>query len=302
MKITFAQLEALGQVARTGSFTKAARALHVTQPAVTQQIASLQRALGIRLVAIVGNRPQLTEAGRFVATRAEAVATELDALVTQTREWGNAERGTLHIAATLTIGSYVLPELLARFRTQHPHVVTRVEVINTAAVAARVRDGEVTVGLVEGPVNDAALVTEPFHHDRLALVVPTHGHRFSELSTVTAAELDGEAFVSREIGSGTRDLGYELLIARGIAPRLVVELPSGEAIVRAVEAGLGIAILSERVVERAIAVKAVRTLTISDLVMERAFSLVHLRDGVLPPLGHAFADHVRGAYQKEHAR
>ncbi len=301
MKVTLAQLEALGQVARTGSFTKAAKALHVTQPAVTQQIASLQRALGIRLVAIVGNRPQLTEAGRFVATRAEAVATELDALVAQTHEWANAERGTLHVAATLTIGSYVLPELLAGFRTLHPHVVTRVEVINTAAVAARVRDGEVTIGLVEGPVTDAALVTEPFHHDRLVLVVPMRGHRFSELSTVAAAELDGENFVSREIGSGTRDLGYELLIARGIAPRLVVELPSGEAIVRAVEAGLGIAILSERVVERAIAVKAVRTLTISDLVMKRAFSLVHLRDGVLPPLGRAFAEHVRGAYQKEHA-
>ncbi len=297
MTITFAQLEALRRIARTGSFSRAARALHVTQPAVSQQIASLQRALGVQLVQIVRNRPLLTDAGRFVAERAEIVGRELETLLRETADYRNAERGSLQLAATLTVGNYLLPGLLAHFMRNRPHVVPHVEVANTSAVARLVREGIVHLGLVEGRLDHPDLAMREFARDRMALLVPPHGHRFSARESVRAEELDGEPFVSRELGSGTRDLGYELLLERGIRPRLVIEFPGGEAITRAVEAGLGVAILSERVVERALAMKTIRAIPVIDLDLERAFSLVHLHDRTLPPLARAFGDFL----SNEHA-
>ena len=300
MDVTLTQLEALRRLARTGSFSRAARSLHVTQPAVSQQIANLQRALGVQLVEIVRNRPVLTDAGRFVAERAEIVGRELETLLRETSDYRNAERGALQLAATLTIGNYLLPPLLARFMRTRPNVVPSVDVVNTTAVVRLVREGVVHLGLVEGRVEDPGLETCDFARDRMVLVVPARGHRFSDRERVSAAELDGEAFVSREFGSGTRDLGYELLRERGVRPKLVIEFPGGEAITRAVEAGLGLAILSERVVERALAMQTVRIVPITDLDLERAFTLVHLRDRTLPPLARAFgeflcSEHAQGA-------
>jgi DNA-binding transcriptional LysR family regulator len=293
MDITLAQLQALRFVAKTGSFTRAARALHVTQPAVSQQIAALTRALGAPLVEIAGNRPRLTDAGAFVAASAEIVGQQVETLLRETGEYLRAERGTIEVAATLTIGNYVLPALLASFTASRRNVLPRVVVANTRDVAAALLRGEVTLGLVEGRVDDTELSVEPFMRDRLVLAVPARGHRLSSRARVTAFELHGEPFVSREIGSGTRDLGYELLVARGIAPRLVMELPSGEAIARAVEAGLGLALVSERVLQRSAALDLITMVEIEDMEMERTFFLAHVRNRVLPPLAAAFAAHLR---------
>jgi DNA-binding transcriptional LysR family regulator len=294
MNITLTQLEALRRVARTGSFSRAARSLHVTQPAVSQQLAALQRAVGFPLIEIVRRRPQLTDAGRFIAERAEAIGESLERLEREAREYARAERGTLHFAATLTIGTYVLPAALARFCLEHPNVVPQVEVMNTNAVADRVRSGDAHFGLVEGTIDEREFLAEPFGRDRLVLVVPVQGHRLSAAHGVRARELEGEAFVSREIGSGTRDLGYERLVERGVTPRIVLELPDGEGITRAVEAGLGVAILSELVVERAVAMGTVRTLPIADVVMDRYFWTIRARHHAnFLPLAAAFVDELR---------
>ncbi len=296
MDVTLNQLEALRRVARTGSFSRAARGLHVTQPAVSQQIAALQRALGVQLVEIVRNRPVLTDAGRFVAERAEIVGRQMEVLVRETMDYRNAERGSLQLAATLTIGNYLLPGVLARFLNARPYVVPSVDVVNTAAAVRAVSDGVVHLGLVEGNVHDENFETCAFARDRMALIAPAAGHRFSNAASVQSTDLRDEPFVSRERGSGTRDLGYQLLLERGVEPKLVLELPGGEAILRAVEAGLGVAILSERVVDRALAAKTVRAIPIVDLELERSFMLVHLRGRTLPPLARAFGEFLCDAH------
>jgi DNA-binding transcriptional LysR family regulator len=287
--VTLAQLEAFRLVARHGSFSRAARALGITQPAVSQQVAGLARELGLSLVDVRRNRPHLTEAGAFVAGHAERACREAALLKREAAAYAQGLRGALRVAATRTIGSYLLPALLARFLRDRPAVAAEVEIANTSLVEQRVADGDVALGLVEGRVTGDSLVCTPFARDRMVLVVPPRGHRFSGVAQVTAAQLAGEAFVIREQGSGTRNLGYDLLDARGVATHVVVELPSGEAIVRAVESGLGIAILSELVTERAARLGVVHTCTISDLPLERAFSLVRAKDRVLPPTAQEFA-------------
>jgi DNA-binding transcriptional LysR family regulator len=289
---TLAQLETLRRIARLRSFSRAARSLGVSQPAVSQQIAALQRCLGLKLVDVVRNRPELTEAGRFVAERAELVGREISALLRDAGEFEQAQRGTLRFAATRTIGSYVMPSLLAAFRQTHPKVTLSVAIGNTSDVATAVREGSSPFGLVEGPVDDDALELTAFARDRLVLVVPAHGHRLSGVSRIAAHELSGEAFVSREPGSGTRDLGYELVHRIEIETHVVAELPSGEAIVRAVESGIGVAILSQRVVERSVALGTLHQIDIEGLELEREFALLTLRGRTLSPLAQAFAQLV----------
>lgn len=293
MKPTFVQLEALRAVVRHGSVTRAAKALHVSQPAVSQQIAGLQHALQLELVETVRNRPRLTEAGLFVAERAESIVGVVDALAREASEYASGERGVLRVAATLTIGTYVLPELLAAFCADRPQVRADVRIVNTAAVASLVREGAVGIGLVEGVVEDALVEREPFAKDHLVLIVPARAHRFSAVDEIDASELEGEPFVSREPGSGTRKLGYEALRARGIEPHVTVELPSGEALVRAVEAGLGVAIVSEIVARRAVELGNVRFVTVRGVRMERAFEIIRLHGQSLSPLARAFAALVR---------
>ena len=294
MSITLTQLRALEAVARTGSFGAAARELGITQPAVSQQLAALQRALGVVLFERLRNRPQLSEAGRFVLERALPVVRDADHFERDVREYAGAQAGTLHIGATQTIGTYRIAPFLARFLAARPHVRPRIEIGNTRSIAARIESGEITLGLVEGPIDGLPLEAVPFGGDRLVLVLHP-AHRLAGLRVVRARDLAGEPFVSRESGSGTRDYGYEALLAAGISAPVVLELPTAEAILHAVEAGIGVALLSELAVRRAVDDGAVRALRIRDLPLERSFRALYRRDLSLPPLASAFLDALRSS-------
>jgi len=293
MKISLSQLETLGEVARRGSFSKAARALGISQPAVSQQLAALAGSLGIAIFSRDSGRPSLTEAGRMLAKRAERLVADAEALLREAEGYAAARSGRLDFAATRTIGTHLVPRLLADFLNDRPGVEPRVRIANTHEVARLVASGELLFGLIEGTVEDPRLETRAFAHDRLRLIVPPE-HPFARRTSVGAAELASERFVSREPGSGTRDHGYDALRAAGIEPPIALELPSGEGIVRSVEAGLGIAVLSELVVERAISLHRVVGIAIDDLVLERDFFVLARRDRPLAPLAHAFIASLLG--------
>ncbi len=298
MKISLSQLETLREVAERGSFSKAARALGISQPAVSQQLATLASALGLALFERDAGRPALTEAGRMVAERARTLVGETEALLREAEGYAAARSGRLDFAATRTIGTHLVPKLLAGFLRDRPEVQPRVRIANTHEVARHVLSGEVLFGLIEGTIEDPRLETRPFAHDRMRLIVPP-GHPFAERSAIHAAELARERFVSREPGSGTRDHGYDALRAAGVEPPIALELPSGEGIVRAVEAGLGVAVLSELVVERAISLRRVAAVTIDDLVLEREFFVLSRRDRPLAPLAKAFITSLLGDREGE---
>jgi len=293
MKISLSQLETLCGVAERGSFSKAARALGISQPAVSQQLATLASALGLTLFSREDGRPALTEAGQMVVERARGLIADAEALLREAEGYAAARSGRLDFAATRTIGTHLVPKLLAGFLRDRPEVEPRVRIANTHEVARLVLRGESLFGLVEGAIEEPQLETRPFAHDHLRLIVPPQ-HPFASRSSVGAAELARERFVSREPGSGTRDHGYDALRAAGVEPPIALELPSGEGIVRAVEAGLGIAVLSELVVERAISLDRVVAVAIDDLALERDFFVLSRRDRPLAPLAQAFITSLLG--------
>ena len=244
MSMTLVQLETFVRVVALGNYTRVAEEFHLTQPGVTQQVRALERHVKLRLIDVIGHTPVPTDAGRFLAARAAEVLGNVAALEREMGEYARAAGGEVHLGATLTIGSYALPDLLARFAAAHPGVRVRVEVANTAAIAARVRSGALGLALVEGPLddNEGALEILPFQDDHLLLVLPP-AHHLAGRGPVAPEDLANEPFVWREAGSGTRDIAEQALMAVGVTPRAALELPSGEGVARAVEAGLGVAIL-----------------------------------------------------------
>ena len=293
MAISLPQLQALVTLAQEHSFSKAARRLRVTQPAITQHVANLAREVGVPLVEVVNRRPVLTEAGAYLAERARAIVDAIAALGADMTEFKEATTGTLRVGATLTIGTYLMPSLLARYLRDRPQIRADVRIANTSAIAQMLRAHELGIALVEGIIDDPAILTAAFMEDELVVVAPSA--MLQNKRRVRAADLAALPFVSREAGSGTRDLGYEALVRTGVRPRVVLELPSIEAILRAVEAGLGVAILSRFAVEPQARAGAVRMLTIGDLPLHRSLFIAAVRERTLSPAQRAFVRVVLGS-------
>jgi DNA-binding transcriptional LysR family regulator len=290
--LTLAQLSVFRHVAESGSFSRAAEALGVTQPAISQQMHALEAHFGFRLVEIVRGRVRLTDGGRFLAARSEEVLAGIAALERDMREFSGAAAGSLAIGATVTIGTHGLAPLLLRFGRTHPGVDVRVTIGNTEHIVAAVRAGTLALALIEGLASGSDLETVPYQRDELVLVVSAADRRFARRRAIAASALDGERFIMREPGSGTRALVDAALQRAGVVPKRVLELPSGEAIARAVESGLGVAIVSRMVVERDAAAGRLRIVPVTDLDLTRDFLLIRARAYTPSPAASAFAGMV----------
>jgi DNA-binding transcriptional LysR family regulator len=294
MPLTLTQLHTFARLAEIGNFTRTADELALSQPAVTQQVRALADHFGTPLFDMVGRRPVLTDAGAFLAQRAVDVLSAAAALEREMREFADARFGTLDIGATVTIGNYTVLPTVAAFRKAHPTATVRLYVANTVAMVADIRSRRFGVALVEGPVRDPKILVEPYATDELTLIVPPHGHRLSDRTSIDPSELDGEAFAAREEGSGTRTVAEDALRAAGVTPNVVLTLPSGEGVARAVEAGVGVAILPLIVVERAVAAGRVRSVRVTGVDFTRPFSIIRLRERTPSPLAQRFLTMLRG--------
>jgi DNA-binding transcriptional LysR family regulator len=289
MSLSLVQLETFRRLAREENFTRTAEQLNLTQPAVTQQVRALQEHFAVKLVDLIGRKTVLTDAGRFLAARAELVLGNVDALEREMREFADVRAGELRIGATVTIGSYALPVLVARFRAAYPAIDLFVHVENTAAMARAVRLGTVSLALVEGPLVDPDLDIVPYADDELVVIAPP-GHSLARRRTpVAVARLANEPFVLREEGSGTRLQVERALIAAGVTPNVVLTLPSGEGIVRAVELGIGLAVVSRLVADDPVRTGRVARVLLRDLEFRRTFRVVRLRRQTPSPAALAFA-------------
>ena len=293
MAFNLIQLETFRRLATEENFTRTAEQLNLTQPAVTQHVRALQDHFRVRLVDLVGRRTVLTDAGRFLAARAALLLGNVEALEREMREFADVRAGELRIGATVTIGTYALPDLVARFRAVSPAIQLRVEVENTQAMALAVKTGRVSLALVEGPLVDDDLEIEAYAADELVLVVAP-SHPFAKRRKgVRALDLREEPFIFREEGSGTRTQVERALLAADITPRVVLTLPTGEGIVRAVELGIGIAIVSRLVAEAPVRDGRLACVATADLAFKRTFRIVRLRRHTPSPAALAFAALLR---------
>lgn len=239
-------LSTFSKAAELSSFTAAAKALGLTQAAVSQRIQLLERALNVSLFSRRGGRVIVTEAGQTLYVYAQRID---DLLREARREVSGHETppaGDLVIAASSVPGEHLLPAVLAGFGRMHPHIRVRAAVTDSLAATALVERGEVSVGLVGRKVDRPHLEFRYLASDRLVLVAPA-GHPLARKKVVTADQLAEHPLVVREAGSGSRHCFEQALarVGRSVAAlRVVLELGSNEAIRDAIRQGVGVAVLS----------------------------------------------------------
>ena len=243
------RLQVFHAVAKHLSFTKAAEALFMTQPAVTFQIRQLEEHFNTRLFDRAHGRIALTPAGQLALDYAERILGLSSELDTRLKEMSGQVAGPLLIGASTTIAEFLLPQVLGEFKARYPAVVPRLFVANSEAVQGRIAERSLDLGFIEGDSHLPSLVTDVCCDDELR-VVCAPSHPLAKLRSVVPKALMEHAFVSREPGSGTREVIDNYLQKAGVPPdslQVVMELGSPEALKGLVATGLGFTIMSRAI-------------------------------------------------------
>ncbi len=270
------RLQVFHTVARQLSFTKAAESLHMTQPAVTFQVRQLEEYFNTRLFDRTHNRISLTEAGQRVYEYADRIFSLYAEMENSVRDLTGEVSGVLMLGASTTIAEYMLPALLGDFKAKYPEVSIRLQVANTDGIVSMVENNSIDLGVVEAPVSNKNLVVDTCRQDQMVLAVPP-SHELANKESVPIVELSNYPYICREEGSGTREVMLEAMNAAGGNPAnldIVMELGSPEAVKGAVEAGMGISILSSATIEKELKLGSLVAVNL-DVPIERPFSFVH---------------------------
>ncbi|MFG6653953.1 DNA-binding transcriptional regulator YeiE [Scandinavium sp. M-37] len=242
MHITLRQLEVFAEVLKSGSTTQASQMLSLSQSAVSAALTDLEGQLGVQLFDRVGKRLVVNEHGRLLYPRALATleqATEIEQLFRE-------DNGHIRVFASSTIGNYILPEIIARYRRDFPALPLELSVGNSQDVINAVSDFRVDIGLIEGPCHAAEIIAEPWLEDELVVFAAPGSPLLT--GDVTLARLAEAPWILRERGSGTREIVDYLLLSHLPEFHMGMELGNSEAIKHAVRHGLGISCLSRRVI------------------------------------------------------
>lgn len=270
------RLQVFYTVARLLSFTKAAETLHMTQPAVTFQVRQLEEYFNTRLFDRTHNRISLTEAGSKVYHYAGGIFELYTEMENTIREMTGEISGSLTMGASTTIAEYMLPALLGDFSRQYPDVSIHLKVSNTDGIVSMVENNTIDLGVVEAPVSNKNLVVDKCRNDRLVAIVPPD-HTLASKKAVTIDELLEYPFICREEGSGTREVINEYICHTDDCQQkmsVAMELGSPEAVKGAVEAGMGVSIVSNATIQKELRLGTLLALQL-DPPLERPFSFVH---------------------------
>ncbi|QJC52389.1 LysR family transcriptional regulator [Paenibacillus albicereus] len=296
MALNFHQLHIFHTVAEKGSFSAAAQALHMTQPAVTMQVQSLEELLGTKLLIRSTKRIELTDAGSVLmphARRSMDLIREAEAAMAR---YASGLKGRLQLGASLTIGDYILPRLLGPFNKEHPDISIRMKVMNTTQIMDHIQNHQLDFGLIEAPVAHPDLHTEPVLSDELQLIVGRR-HPLAGRGEVKLAEAIAYPMVLREEGSGTRQVMEDQMALQAIRPqdlRIVMELGSTGAVKSAVEAGIGMSFVSASSVKHELSLGLLETVRIVDADFSRKFYSIYLKSAVLPLPAVSLLNFLRG--------
>jgi DNA-binding transcriptional LysR family regulator len=284
------QLEIFVKVAELGSFSRAAQALGLTQPTVSEHIRTLESELGLRLLDRLGRGAAVTRAGELLVSYAgRMLALQREARQALDRFQGRM-CGDLQVGASTIPGEYVLPPLIGRFKEKFPDIAITLLIADSQTVVSWVAEGRAELGVVGARLPHRAVEFRELMPDEEVVVVPA-GHPWHGQTEVSLPELRSEPLLIRERGSGTRAALETALEGAGLglaAFRIVGEMGSTQAIKQAVKAGVGISVLSRRAVEEECRHGLLWCLRVKELTVTRAFHLVTHRERSRSPLAEAF--------------
>ncbi|WP_039041476.1 LysR family transcriptional regulator [Sporosarcina sp. ZBG7A] len=257
------------------SFSRAAEDLHMTQPAVSQYIRSLEETMNVRLLERTNKYVRLTKAGEIVYHHAKEIVGLYGRMHHLVNDLSHEASGQLSIGASYTFGEYVLPHILARLLEDYPRIQPDVTIGNTAEIADLIMSRQLDVGIVEGRFKEnRQLTTQAFAEDRMILVASADHPLSLKTTAIEWKELIEQTWIIREEGSGTREAVEAVFERYALTPARTMQFSSTQPIKEAVEAGLGISLLSEWAVQKEIRYGELVQLPVKDLPFIRQFSIV----------------------------
>jgi DNA-binding transcriptional LysR family regulator len=277
-------------VARHLSFSRAAEELHLSQPAVSMQVRGIEAILGLPLTEQVGKKIFLTEAGQEVLHASRGITARLDDLQANLEQLRGVDRGRLNLAVTSTVNP-VATGILVRFRGRHPRVSLHLDVSNRESVLDQLAGNRVDLAIMGQVPAGLGLEATRFMDNPLGVIAPPD-HPLAGARRIPVEKLAAESFLVREAGSGTRGAMERFFAQRGLEIRSSMEMSSNEAIKQAVQAGLGLGILSLQTLEMELSLKRLAVLDVEGFPIMRQWYVVHRADKRLSPAAQAFKDFV----------
>lgn len=280
------QLEIYVKVAELKSFSKAAQAMYLTQPTISQHMSTLEHFLGTKLFDRLGKEVVLTKAGQVLYTYAKQITGLRKEAEQAIDHFLGKKSGHLILGASTIPGEYILPPLLGKFKEHYPAIRTTLRIGDTEEIVEELLSRKIETGIIGAKISNSRLQFTPFVEDELILVVP-RGHRWWNKNYLTIKELADEPFVMREAGSGTRISMEKRLSEYGIATdslNVIAEMGSTTAVKQAIKAKLGISLISERAVEEEIKRKVFKKIPIKKVNFLRTFFIIRDKKQTPSPL------------------
>lgn len=287
MILNLNQLRVFHAAAKVQSFTRAAEALFLTQPGISKHIKELEEYYGTPLFDRLGKKVVLTQAGEALYKKTETIFTMIDQVKLEIDELQGLTRGTLNIGASVTIGIYILPAVLGRFRSLYPNINVHMDIALNRQIIEMVLNNSIDFGFLGAPMHDDRLKLESFFNDELVLIVPGN-HEWAMRDAIEPHELLRCPFIYSRQGSGTRAFIQDKLGRIGITLKNTMEFGHTEAVKKAVEAGLGVSIVSKATISREEHLGVVRALCLSGLDLQRKFYFAYRNDKYLSNLHKTF--------------
>ncbi len=290
MHTTLRQLRVFQVVAEQLNYTRAAKTLHLTQPAVSMQVKQLEEAVGLPLFEQAGKKILLSEAGREIYQYARTIFQtfeEMEEVIAALKGLGT---GHLNIAVASTV-NYFAPRLLAAFSRSYPGIDLHLDVTNRQRLMGLLKSNEIDIVLMGLPPEDIELEYEPFMENPLVVIAPP-GHPLEKETQIPIQRLKDEVFIMREEGSGTRLAMERFFAEQHMEISAGMQMTRNEAIKQAVRAGMGLGVVSTHTIELELETGRLVVLDVAGFPLQRHWYLVYRKNKRLSPSARAFVDFV----------
>lgn len=288
------------RVVETQNLSRTAEEFDLSQPAVTKQIQALEDMYGVLLLERSGRKLKTTEAGETLYEYAREIIKVMDRTAKAMEEVSYSRKGSLYLGASTIPGQYILPYIIKKFKDKMPNISISMDIADTEKIVNRVADREIDVGIVGGWINSRKIEGYSWLEDELVLIVPEN-HRLAQRENssnkgVKMTDLLHERWIFREKGSGTRKAAEELLLSNGIrneALNIYLEAGSTEAVLAAVEAGMGISVISSWAIKKLDQHRKIKSISIDDVNAKRLFYVVYPKQKTRRKSVEAFLSYIR---------
>lgn len=288
------QLRIFCSVVESGSYTRAAETLYMTQPAVSLQVRALERNLQVKLFERMNQQLNVTEAGQALYQCALPMLNAEKEAERVLAELKGAVRGKLVVAANTTGGMYIVPPLLALYKERHPESELYLQIDATDRLIERARQGVIDLGFACGAIHQPELTVETIGTNSLALILSPR-HPFASHSSLTLEQVAALPFIVPESISRTRQLIEQTFRERGYSLKIVMHFQGTEPVKKAVESNLGIGMVSQAAVEREVEAGVLRIMPIADLDIKRPFVMFYRQGKYFGPMARDFMVYMRDA-------